>query len=58
MLVVTEEEDKLSAGKYGRFLAEKIAGSQIGNIMDAGHMSPVEKPGEVNRAILAFVDQL
>ncbi len=55
VLVLTAEEDKLTPQKQGKFLADHIAGSSYVNISEAGHFSPVEKPDEVNDAILKFV---
>ncbi len=56
LLVLTADEDKLSPAKYGKYIAEHITGAGMVNIMEAGHMSPVEKPDQVNRAILEFMD--
>jgi pimeloyl-ACP methyl ester carboxylesterase len=56
-LVLTAEEDKLTPEKFGRYLAEHIADSQIFHVMEAGHMSPVEKPEEVTQAIREFVNK-
>lgn len=55
VLVLTAKDDKLTPPKYGAFLSEKITNSFSENIMDAGHMSPVEKPEEVNYAIIKFL---
>ncbi len=55
VLILTAEEDKLSPQKYGKFLADNITGSSHINISDAGHFSPLEKPEEVNEAILEFL---
>ena len=55
VLIMTAEEDKLTPQKQGKFLADNITGSILINISDAGHFSPVEKPEEVNEAILKFV---
>ena len=57
LLVLTADEDKLSPVKYGQYLADHITGARMVNIMEAGHMSPVEKPDQVNQAILRFLDQ-
>jgi len=57
-LVITAEDDKLTPPKYGAFLEGKIPGAQRVHIMDAGHISPIEKADEVNRAIVEFVSGL
>lgn len=55
VLVLTGGEDQLSPVKYGEFLEEQIGQALRKHIAHAGHMSPVEKPNEVNEAILEFV---
>ncbi len=58
VLVLTAQEDKLSPPKYGSFIADAIDNSFHVSIKDAGHMSPVEKPEEVNTAINDFLNEL
>jgi pimeloyl-ACP methyl ester carboxylesterase len=56
VLVVSAADDLLTPPKYGDFLEKNIAlGSRV-LIPGAGHLSPVEKPDEVNRAIREFLD--
>ena len=57
VLVVTAEEDKLTPPKLGEFLEGQIKNASRVHIMDAGHIVPVEKPDEVNKAITTFLDQ-
>lgn len=57
VLVLTAEEDRLSPAKYGQYLTEHIPGARRAHIMEAGHMSPVEKPEEVNRVIREFLEK-
>jgi pimeloyl-ACP methyl ester carboxylesterase len=57
VLVVTAEEDKLTPPKFGEFLKKQIKNASRVHIMDAGHIVPVEKPDEVNKAITKFLDQ-
>jgi pimeloyl-ACP methyl ester carboxylesterase len=54
VLVLTASEDKLTPGKYGAFLADRIPLASLVNIEDAGHLSPLEKPEEVSLAIGRF----
>jgi pimeloyl-ACP methyl ester carboxylesterase len=54
VLVVTGEDDLLTPPKFGQYLADKIKGARRVHLMDAGHLAPIEKPEEVNRAILEF----
>lgn len=55
VLVLTASDDRLTPAKYGAFLAERIRHSRLVNIADAGHLSPMEQPEEVIRAIREFV---
>jgi pimeloyl-ACP methyl ester carboxylesterase len=57
VLVVTAEDDKLTPPKYGIALAQGIKNATRSHIIDAGHIVPMEKPGDVNKAILQFLDQ-
>ena len=58
VLVLTATDDVLTPAKYGLYMAEKIAGAIVYSIEDAGHLSPLEKPDEVNNAIRHFLQQL
>ncbi len=58
VLVLTGSDDKMTPVKYGAFLAERIANATHVDIADAGHLSPMEKPEEVARAIEEFVASL
>jgi pimeloyl-ACP methyl ester carboxylesterase len=57
VLVVSAEDDKLTPPKYGEFLESGIPNATRTHIMDAGHISPMEKPEQVNRAIIEFLDR-
>lgn len=57
VLVVTAEDDKLTPPKYGSALEKNIKNSTRVHIFDAGHIVPIEKPDEVNTAIMTFLDQ-
>ena len=56
-LVVTAEEDKLTPPDSGDFLEKHIKNATRAHIMDAGHIVPMEKPEEMNKTILKFLDQ-
>ncbi len=58
VLVMTAADDNLTPPKYGEFLADHINGALHVHIGDAGHMSPVEKPDDVNVAIHDFSSAL
>jgi pimeloyl-ACP methyl ester carboxylesterase len=57
-LIICGEEDKLTPVKYSIFLNERIPGSRLVLIPQAGHMAMVEKPEVVNRAIEDFLSSL
>ena len=58
VLVMTAEEDNLTPKKQGIFLADHLKNASHENINNAGHFSPVEKPEEVNEAILKFIEKI
>jgi len=57
-LVLSGSEDLLTPPKYSDFLVERIPGSRLVRLAGAGHLLPVEKPEEFNRAVEAFVEGL
>jgi len=56
VLVISAEDDKLTPPKYARFLEDGIPNTARKHIHDAGHIAPMEKPQEVNQAIIEFLD--
>jgi pimeloyl-ACP methyl ester carboxylesterase len=56
VLIISAEEDKLTPPKYADFLESAIPNTTRVHISDAGHIAPMEKPREVNQAIIAFLD--
>lgn len=57
VLVISGEDDKLTPPKYGAYLTQHIKNAERVHIMDAGHLSPLEKSAEVNQGILDFLDR-
>jgi pimeloyl-ACP methyl ester carboxylesterase len=57
VLVLTAEDDVLTPPKYGVFMEENIMNASRVHIKDAAHLSPLEQPGPVNRAIIDFLRQ-
>lgn len=57
VLVVSGEDDLLTPPKYAEYLAANITGAKRAHIMDAGHLLPLEKPEELNQALIAFLDE-
>ena len=55
VLVVSAEDDLVTPPKYGDFMEKSIAKASRVHIMEAGHIVPMEKPEEVNRAIMEFL---
>ena len=56
-LIVTAEDDKLTPPKYGKFLEKEIKNVRRTHIRAAGHIVPMEKPDDVNKAIVDFLDE-
>jgi pimeloyl-ACP methyl ester carboxylesterase len=54
-LIICGTDDALTPPKYSRHLHESIKVSEFVLIKDAGHMVMLEKPEEVNKAILKFI---
>ena len=57
-LVICGGEDVMTPAKYTRYLADKIEAATAVVIEGAGHRVHLEKPGEVNQAIEAFLARL
>ena len=57
VLVISAEEDKLTPPKYAQFLEDGIPNAVRKHIHAAGHIVPMEKPQEVNQAIIEFLDR-
>ena len=55
VLVITGAEDKLTPPEFGEFLEKGIGTANRVHIAEAGHLIPMEKPEETNRAILKFL---
>lgn len=55
VLIITSEDDVITPLEKGVYLAENIKNSKLINIKDAGHLSPIEQPEQVNAAISNFV---
>ena len=56
VLVISAEDDNLTPPKYAQFLEDGIPNTTRKHIHDAGHIVPMEKPQEVNQAIIEFLD--
>ena len=56
-LVICGSDDKLSPPTLMKPISEKIPHSKFVLIEEAGHMTPIEKPDEVNSAIKNFLSE-
>ncbi|MEE8445155.1 MAG: alpha/beta fold hydrolase [Alphaproteobacteria bacterium] len=54
-LLVYGAEDPLTPPHVGEYMQERIAGSRLEIIADAGHMTNLEKPDAFNRIVLDFL---
>jgi pimeloyl-ACP methyl ester carboxylesterase len=57
VMVISAQDDKLTPPKYADFLESAISNPTRAHILDAGHIAPMEKPQEVNQAIIEFLDR-
>lgn len=57
-LVICGEHDALTPPPVMQSMAEKINGAEFVIIKNSGHMSPIENPLEVNKAINEFLKKL
>jgi pimeloyl-ACP methyl ester carboxylesterase len=57
-LVICGEHDALTPPPVMQSMAEKINGAEFVIIKNSGHMSPIENPSEVNKAINEFLEKL
>jgi len=55
MLVICGSEDKLSPPEVMKTMADKIPNAKFVLVEDAGHMTPIENSGVVNKAIKDFL---
>jgi pimeloyl-ACP methyl ester carboxylesterase len=57
-LVVCGEQDVLTPPKYARYLHDRLAGSRLALVPDAGHYVMREQPAMVNAALADFLADL
>lgn len=57
-LVICGREDRMTPVKYSEFLASKIQNARLVLVDGAGHSVMIEKPDEVNRALVDFMRTL
>jgi pimeloyl-ACP methyl ester carboxylesterase len=54
-LIICGRQDRMTPVKYSEFLASKVPGAQIVLIEGAGHYVMLERPEQVNRALVDWV---
>jgi pimeloyl-ACP methyl ester carboxylesterase len=57
-LVIVGEDDALTPPAQARAMADAIPGATLAVIPGAGHLPPVERPGEATRALGDFLRSL
>jgi len=57
-LIICGSQDKLSPPEVMKTMADRIPDGDFVLVEEAGHMTPIEKPEEVNNAIRKFLDRL
>ena len=57
-LIIVGDADAITPPGVAEAMKKRIAGSQLAVIKGAGHMSPMEQPSQVNRALRQFLEGL
>ena len=57
-LVIVGESDQITPPDVAQSMAKKIPGAQLVTIRGAGHMSPMEQPEQMNRALKGFLEKV
>jgi len=57
-LIVCGGDDRLTPVKYSQYMKEKIRVARLVIIPDAGHSVMLEKPEELNAALISFISDL
>lgn len=58
VLVFSADHDLTTPAKFGLWLAENISNTRHVHIDNAGHLSPLEKPGIINEEIVRFLGEI
>ncbi|HSK15936.1 MAG TPA: alpha/beta fold hydrolase [Gaiellaceae bacterium] len=57
VLLVVGEEDELTPPADAEAMAEELVASRLVRLPGAGHLTPLERPAEVTRELLAFLEE-
>ena len=57
VLILSGQDDQMTPLKFSEFLSKELPQSAMVVISDAGHMSMLEQPERVNKAIQSFLDR-
>lgn len=55
-LIICGKDDKQTPPKYSKYFNDNIESSELVIIDEAGHLVMLEKPEEINQAIIIFID--
>jgi pimeloyl-ACP methyl ester carboxylesterase len=58
VLVLVGEEDELTPPSDSEAMVAALPNAQFSTIAGAGHLSPLERPEEVSRALLSFLEEV
>lgn len=58
LLALTGDRDVLTPPKFAQALADRVPGARARIVPGAGHHAMVERPGDINDALRAFVNQI
>ena len=56
-LVISAEQDPIKGPRFGRLIQERIPGSRLLVIPNAGHALVLERPGKIAGETIAFIDR-
>jgi Predicted hydrolases or acyltransferases (alpha/beta hydrolase superfamily) len=57
-LIICGQDDQMTPVKYSEHLSQELSASTVVLISNAGHMSMIEQPQQVNKAIQDFMSEL
>ncbi|MBV8489890.1 MAG: alpha/beta hydrolase [Candidatus Eremiobacteraeota bacterium] len=58
LLAITGAQDKLTPPKFAQFLADRVPDGEARILEETGHFAMVERPDDINAAILEFANRI